>query len=101
MNEYMDMRFVWDLDKAKINKQKHGVTFEEARTAFGDIHSQIYDDEEHSDSEERFILIGYSEQTRLLMVCHCYRNGDNITRIISARKANPQERRKYENERGY
>ena len=96
MTEYMGMRFDWDLDKAKSNEKKHGITFEEARTAFGDEHSQIYDDEEHSDYEERFILIGYSEKTRLLMVCHCYRNGDNITRIISARKATSQERKKYE-----
>ena len=96
MNEYMGMRFDWDLDKAKENAKKHGVTFMEARTAFIDEHSQIYDDEEHSDIEERFILIGYSKNTRLLIVCHCYRNGDDITRIISARKATSQERKKYE-----
>ena len=96
MNEYMGMRFDWDLDKAKENEKRHGVTFMEARTAFADEHSQIYDDEEHSDTEERFILIGYSKNTRLLIVCHCYRNGDDVTRIISARKATSQERKKYE-----
>ena len=94
--DYKGMQFVWDLEKAEINRKKHGVTFEEARTAFFDALSQIYDDEEHSDNEERFILIGESENTRLLVVCHCYRESDTVTRIISARKAESVERRKYE-----
>ena len=97
MNEYMGMLFDWDTYKEEANKKKHGIDFDEAMTAFADAHHQIYDDEEHSDYEERFILLGYSEKTRLLMVCHCYRNGDNITRIIPARKATPHERKVYEN----
>ena len=64
-------------------------------TAFGDIHQHVYFDEEHSNDEDRFILIGYSEKRKLLIVCHCYRNGDNITRIISARKATNQESNLY------
>ena len=97
MIEFMGIRFDWDDAKEEANKKKHSVSFEEAMTAFGDEYSQIYDDEEHSDSEDRFVLIGYSEKPRLLMVCHCYRDGDTITRIISARKATPHERRRYEN----
>ena len=90
------MRFVWDLEKAEANRKKHGITFEEVRTAFFDALSQIYDDEEHSDDEERFILIGESESNRLLVVCHCYRESDTVTRITSARKAERYERHKYE-----
>ena len=94
--EYMDMLFDWDMDKARANEKKHGITFEEAMTAFGDEHAQVYDDEEHSEHEERFILLGYSELSKLLMVCHCYREDDVLTRIISARKATSHERKKYE-----
>jgi len=94
---YDGMLFNWDEAKAEINEKKHGISFNEAMTAFADNHAQIYDDEEHSDDEERFILIGYSKMSRLLMVCHCYRDGDSITRIISARKAERPERLKYEN----
>ena len=96
MIEYLDMLFDWDTDKAKANEIKHGVTFEEAMTAFSDERAQIYDDEEHSEYEERFILLGYSKKTNLLMVCHCYRQDDTLTRIISARKATSHERKKYE-----
>ena len=99
MVEYEGMLFDWDVDKAKENEKKHGVTFREAMTAFADEYAQLDDDDEHSEGEERFILIGYSTNTRLLMVCHCYRESDTVTRIISARKANPHERKKYE-ERG-
>ena len=97
MIEYIGMLFDWDTEKEIANVKKHGIDFAEAMTAFGDAHLQIYADEEHSDDEDRFILIGCSKKTRLLMVCHCYRNGDNITRIISARKATPHERKVYEN----
>ena len=90
------MLFDWDTEKAQSNEAKHGVTFEEAMTAFADEHALIYDNEEHSEYEERFILIGYSEKTNLLMVCHCYRENDVLTRIISARKATAHERKKYE-----
>jgi len=99
MKEYEGILFDWDETKEIANKKKHGISFNEAMTAFVDVHAQIYDDEEHSDDEERFILIGNSEKTRLLMVCHCYRDSDTITRIISARIATKHERQKYEDER--
>ena len=92
-----DMVFNWNENKAESNEQKHGITFEEAATAFGDVDARIYDDEEHSGFEERFVLLGYSKISRLLIVCHCYRGSDGeIIRIISARKATKQERQKYE-----
>ncbi|MCL2500257.1 MAG: BrnT family toxin [Defluviitaleaceae bacterium] len=96
MIKYEGIFFDWDDTKEAINKKKHGISFDEAMTAFTDKYAQIYDDEEHSSEEERFILIGYSEIKRLLMVCHCYRDDDKITRIISARKATRHERNKYE-----
>ena len=97
MVEYHGILFDWDETKGAANKAKHGVTLGEAMTTFSDKHAQIYDDEEHSDDEERFILIGHSEKSRLLIVCHCYRENDVVTRIISARKATRHERQKYEN----
>jgi uncharacterized DUF497 family protein len=96
MFEYLNMLFDWDDIKAKTNEQKHGVTFTEAMTAFGDEQAQIYNDEEHFEDEDRFILLGYSEKPRLLVVCHCYRESEAVTRIISARKATPHERTRYE-----
>ena len=95
MIEYLDILFDWDENKAKINEQKHGVTFLEAMTIFKDDNAVIMDDEEHSEDEERFILLGISKQSNLLMVCHCYRENDDIIRLISARKANKQESKKY------
>ena len=95
MVEFMDMLFDWDENKAKINENKHGVSFLEAMTAFNDVNAIIMDDEEHSDDEERFILLGISSVANLLVVCHCYRNEDGIIRLISARKANRLEARKY------
>ena len=68
MNEYMGMFFEWDTDKEKTNKRKHGIDFDEAMTAFGDIHQHVYFDEKHSDDEDRFILIGYSEKRKLLIL---------------------------------
>jgi uncharacterized DUF497 family protein len=94
---FSDIVFNWNEKKAESNDQKHGVTFEEAATAFSDANAQIYDDEEHSGDEKRFILLGYSKISRLLIVCHCYRGSDGETiRLISARKATNQEREKYE-----
>ncbi len=87
----MDDRFSWDEGKNKTNLRKHGVSFNEAKTVFDDDYAKIYFDEEHSDYEERFVVIGQSSNRRLLMVCHCYRDDDFIIRIISARKANNRE----------
>jgi len=90
-----DDRFVWDDDKYAINLNKHGVSFREASSAFDDDNAVYFDDESHSQDEDRFIVIGYSENARMLMVCHCYRNGDSLIRIISARKANKKEMAQY------
>ena len=86
--------FEWDPQKAKSNLKKHGVSFEEASTAFQDTLSLAIDDPLHSIDEERVVLIGMSNKNRLLVVVHTER-GDNI-RIISARKATKEERKNYE-----
>jgi uncharacterized DUF497 family protein len=83
--------YIWDEDKNRINLRKHGITFEEAATVFKDSNAIIIEDETHSDYEERFIVIGISSESRLLVVCHCYRDNDSTIRLISARKANNKE----------
>ena len=88
--------FDWDPIKAKANARKHRVTFDEARTVFYDEAARIIDDPEHSDDEDRFIILGTSEKLRLLVVCHCYRASDTVIRLISARKADAGERTIYE-----
>ena len=90
------LRFEWDFDKDASNRRKHGVSFEEARTAFLDDYALLLADEDDADDEERFILLGLSALLRVLVVCHCYRESDDVIRIISARKANRAERRQYE-----
>lgn len=90
------LRFEWDPRKAAGNLRKHGVSFDEARTVFADEHGLLIDDPEHSTQEDRFILLGVSTSTRLLVVVHCYRADDQLIRIISARKADRLERRQYE-----
>jgi len=89
------LRFEWDATKAASNQRQHGVSFEEAETAFADERGRLIADPDHSDEEDRFILMGMSVHLRLLVVCHCYRHGDTI-RIISARRANRSERKQYE-----
>jgi uncharacterized DUF497 family protein len=90
-----EIRYEWDPRKSRANKAKHGVSFEEARTAFLDESARIIPDEEHSTEEDRFILLGLSVQLKVLVVCHCYRESDQLIRIISARRASASERRKY------
>jgi uncharacterized DUF497 family protein len=89
------LRFGWDPRKNRANRIKHGVTFEEAQTVFLDEHALLIDDPEHSDDEDRFVLLGLSSTLRALVVCHCYRHGGDVIRIISARKADPSERAQY------
>ena len=91
-----ELRFEWDPRKAAANLRKHGVSFSEAQTAFTDEHGLLIDDPEHSTEEDRFILLGVSATSRLLVVVHCYRANDHVIRIISARKADRVERRQYE-----
>ena len=93
------MEFEWDKRKATTNQKKHGVSFEEARTVFLDEHALLIDDPDHSETEERFILLGFSSVSRLLVVCHCYRENDDVIRIISARKATRKESKTYRTRR--
>ena len=90
--------FSWDEDKELSNEKKHGVTFKEAASVFKDIHALVKRDVDHSDNEDRFIIIGLSDKPRLLVVCHCYRESDTIIRIISARKATKNESADYKGE---
>ena len=90
------MEFEWDENKAQINRRKHGVSFEEASTVFEDIDALQIFDPDHSESEDRFILLGMSSVLRILVVCHCYRANDSKIRIISARKATRNESSTYE-----
>lgn len=92
----MDL-FERDDEKAASNEAKHNVTFDEAETVFGDYFASVKPDIDHSDNEERFLIIGNSAQSRLLVVSYTYRG--NRIRLISARRAEPQERRGYENDR--
>lgn len=90
------MDFDWNEEKASANLEKHGVSFEEAQTAFKDYNALRIYDPDHSDDEERFVLLGLSSKLRILVVCHCYRENDDLIRIISARKATKQESVTYE-----
>ena len=89
------LRFEWDPAKAAANLRKHGVSFEDAQTAFSDEHARLVNDPDHSAEEERFVLLGLSSSLRLLVVAHCYRSADSIIRIISARRATKAEERSY------
>ena len=90
-----ELRFEWDETKHVSNKRKHDVSFEEAKSAFADGFGRLIADPDHSDAEERFVLMAMSAGLRVLIVFHCYRHGDTV-RIISARKADRSERRQYE-----
>lgn len=90
-----EIRFEWDPAKARSNQKKHGVSFEEAKSVFWDEQAKLIEDPDHSEAEDRFILLGLSASLRLLVVVHVFRRGDNI-RIISARKATRNEARDYE-----
>ena len=89
------LRFEWDDRKAAANFKKHGVNFEEAKSVFVDERAKLIDDPDHSEDEDRFVLLGLSSALRLLLVCHCYRSEGNVIRIISARKAIAREFKSY------
>jgi len=89
------LRFVWDEAKNRSNRRKHGVSFEEAQTIFLDENARLYFDPDHSDKEDRYILLGMSFQLRVLVVCHCHRESEQVVRIISARKADKGEQEDY------
>jgi hypothetical protein len=89
------LRFEWDERKNAQNRRKHGVSFEEARTVFLDERALLIGDPDHSEDERRFVLLGLSSAVRMLLVCHCYRRQGDVIRIISARRADRQERIQY------
>ncbi|MGI0518498.1 BrnT family toxin [Treponema denticola] len=88
----MKIRFEWDFE---INLKKHKVSFEEAESVFYDPNAILISDPEHSDEEDRFIILGVSNKSKILVVCHCYRVNDEVIRIISARKATTNEKKQY------
>lgn len=90
----MAIRFVWDPEKAKANLRKHGVSFEEALTVFGDVLARIHGDPEHSQGERREIIVGHSSRGRLVLVSFTEREA--MVRLISARRATRHERKDYE-----
>jgi uncharacterized DUF497 family protein len=89
------IRFEWDPAKAALNIKKHGISFDEARSVFYDELAVQFYDEPHSGGEDRFLMLGMSSGARLLIVCHCEREGGGVIRIISARKATKQEQSFY------
>jgi uncharacterized DUF497 family protein len=93
------LRFERDVKKAASNLRKHGVSFEEAETVFLDEEAVLIPDEEHSVDETRFVILGFSDLLRMLVVCHCYRESNDVIRIISARKANKSEQLQYDQRR--
>jgi uncharacterized DUF497 family protein len=87
-----ELRFEWNPRKSAENKKKHGVSFEEGAAVFYDENALLISDPDHSDEEDRFILLGLSASLRTLVVCRCYCKGGDVIRIISARKATREER---------
>jgi len=94
-----DIEFEWDDRKDAANQRKHGVSFAEAQTVFFDEHALLIPDPDHSEDEERFVLLGLSSALRALIVCHCDRQ-EAVIRIVSARKADRDERKQYEGRPG-
>ena len=90
-----DIRFEWDEAKNRQNVRKHGISFEEAQTVFLDDHAIRFYDPDHSEEEDRFIMLGISFKLRVLVVCHCYKESNSVIRIISARKATLREAKHY------
>lgn len=89
------IKFEWDPRKDSANQRKHGVSFEEAQSVFFDENAVQFYDEHHSEQEDRFIMLGLSIRSRILVVCHCERESGNVIRIISARKATRSESKYY------
>lgn len=94
------IRFGWDADKAEANLKKHGVSFEEAQSVFFDEHAvQFFNEDSSLLEEDRFLMLGLSFNLRILVVCHCVRENDELIRIISARKATKSEANFYNDQR--
>ena len=86
-----DICFEWNEAKSKANIQKHGISFEEAESVFFDECARLIADPDHSETEDRFVLLGLSVRLRLLLVCHCFEVEDGLIRVISCRKASQKE----------
>ena len=91
------LEFEWDPNKNEINKKKHGLSFEVAKEVFYDEFAILFDDPDHSDDEDRFLIIGTIRTEKICIVSHCYRDGENRVRIISAREATKNEKKIYLN----
>lgn len=91
----VQLTFEWERGRSLLNQKKHGISFEEAQTVFVDENALLIHDPDHSNNEDRFVLLGLSAKLRMLLVCHCYRKSDEIIRIISARKATRAEQKQY------
>lgn len=89
------LSFEWDSSKAESNARKHGVTFEEAKTVFFDDRALVIPDPDHSENEDRFIIMGESGQSRMLVVVHFFRRSGTVIRLISARRAGSKEQKPY------
>ena len=89
------IRFEWDASKEASNRKKHGVAFEEAQSVFYDDFAVQFFDDKNSEHEERFLILGYSNRSRILLICHCEQESGNLIRIISARRATSKERKLY------
>lgn len=90
------IQFTWDENKNEINKKKHGISFEEATEVFSDDNAILFDDPDHSLEEDRFLIIGAIKSSKICIVSHCYKDDDNIIRLISAREATKRERTVYQ-----
>ncbi len=91
-----EIKFIWDESKNRLNQRKHKVSFEEAKTVFYDESAVEFPDPDHSEREDRFLMLGISYRLRVLIVCHCFRERNSTIRIISARKATKKEIKRYE-----
>ena len=91
----MIIHFEWDKNKNRANQKKHHISFEEAKTVFYDENAILFFDEPHSDEEERYILLGQSETSKILIICHCYIEAHSTIRIYSARQATKTEQKSY------
>jgi len=89
-----EIHFEWD--ENKINKKKHGLSFEQAKEVFSDENAILFDDPDHSIEEDRFLIIGMIKTSKICIVSHCYRNNDNVIRLISAREATRNEQKIYQ-----
>jgi len=90
------IKFEWNAAKAATNIKKHGVSFDEAKSVFFDEFAVQFFDQENSETEDRFLMLGMSNKTNLLLVCHCERDDGNTIRVISARKATKNESKNYQ-----